>query len=84
MTGVDDSTPILNYAIIKAQPQRLGSNIKFIENFLTNEQRNQQEGARLTQLSVVFNKMIQFSRNDLDDVSPEEFAKKCNDAARGI
>ena len=75
--GVDDQLPILNYAFIKAQPQRLFSNAKFMDLYI-GEKRNKIEGSQLTQLLGICDFIINLNREKLLDVSLEEFNEKCN------
>ena len=43
-SGVDDQMPILNYAFIKARPQHISSNCKYMNLFI-GKNRNSSEGS---------------------------------------
>ena len=73
--GTDDSLPILNYAIIKARPDLLYSNCKFINLFL-GDKRNKIEGHQLSQLLGICSQISNFSINSIFDVTEEEFEKR--------
>ena len=78
-SGVDDMMPILNYAFIKAQPQRMYSNAKYMELYI-GDKIKKNEGSQLTQLLVSCNFIENLKYSDLFDVTEEEFIKKCNEA----
>ena len=81
ITGVDDQMPILNYALIKARPLRIYSNCKYMELFL-GERRNKKEDSELIQLLSLCDYICTISSNKLINVTPEEYKKKCNEAAK--
>lgn len=75
--GVDDQMPLLNYAIIKAQPLRIYSNAKFMELYI-GDRKSKSEGNQLTQLLSICEHIIKIDHSQLFDVSLEEFITKCN------
>ena len=77
--GVDDQMPILNYAFVKAQPLRMFSNARYMELYI-GEKKNKNEGSQLTQLASICDFLAVIKYSDLNDVSAEEFVKKCNEA----
>ena len=78
--GVDDQLPILNYAFIKAHPQRLFSNAKFMDLYI-GEKRNKIEGSQLTQLLGICEFIANIKPENLFEVSHAEYIEKCNQAA---
>ena len=74
--GVDDQMPILNYSFIRAQPQRISSNCKFMNLFI-GKNRNRSEGSQLTQLSGICEHVMNLTYNQLNGVTQEEFEDKC-------
>ena len=77
--GVDDQLPILNYAFIKAHPQRLFSNAKFMDLYI-GEKRNKIEGSQLTQLLGICEFIANIKPENLFEVSHAEYIEKCNQA----
>jgi hypothetical protein len=78
--GVDDQMPILNYSFIKAQPERIYSNCRFMELYI-GEKSCKEEGSQLSQLMGICMYVKDISYNSLIDVTEEEFNLKCNQAA---
>ena len=81
-TGVDDQMPILNYAFVKAQPNRIYSNIKLLELYL-GDMGSKKEGSQLTQLIAACDFIINLRYDNLNGVTKEEFNRKCTYAASG-
>ena len=81
MTGVDDQMPILNYSLIKARPIRIYSNCKFMELFL-GDKKNKKEDSELIQLLSLCDFICDMSHSKLINVTEEEYAFKCNEAAK--
>ena len=79
--GVDDQLPILNYAFVKAQPQRIWSNCTFI-NIYIGEKKNKNEGNQLAQMLSTCSFIADLEPSQLIDVTTEEFNKKCNEASK--
>ena len=75
--GVDDQMPILNYCFIKAQPNKICSNLKFIELYRNSliDKGNDSQMAQLVAL-IDFVKNITYS--NLNGITKEEFVKNCN------
>ena len=78
-SGVDDQMPILNYAFIKARPQHISSNCKYMNLFI-GKNRNRAEGSQLTQLSGICEHVVNLTYNQLNGVKEEEFNEKCRQA----
>ena len=81
--GVDDQLPILNYALIKAQPLRMNSIVKFMELYI-GDKRNKYEGSILTQFKALCEMIPKYKHTDLNDVTLEEFTQKCNEATKEV
>jgi len=77
--GVDDQMPILNYAVIKAQPFRLYSDAKFMDLYIGSE-RNKFKGNLLTQFLGICDLIPKIDHTKLYYVEKEEYMKKCNEA----
>ena len=77
--GVDDQMPILNYSFIKARPQNISANCKFMNLFI-GKNRNRSEGSQLTQILGICEHIINLTYNQLNGVTKEEFDDKCNKA----
>ena len=78
--GVDDQMPILNYSFIKAQPERIYSNCKYMELYI-GDKSSKEEGSQLSQLMGICMYVKDINYNSLIDVTEEEFNLKCNQAA---
>ena len=78
-SGVDDQMPILNYAFIKARPQHISSNCKFMNLFI-GKNKNRSEGSQLTQLSGICEHVVNLTYKQLNGVTEKEFNEKCNEA----
>ena len=77
--GVDDQMPILNYSFIKAKPQHISSNYKFMNIFI-GKNRNRSEGSQLTQISGICEHVLNLTYDQLNGVTKEEFDEKCKNA----
>ena len=77
--GVDDQMPILNCAVIKAQPLRLYSNAKYMELFI-GEKKNKIEGSQLTQILGICDFIAKINHESLIGVGEKEFITLCNKA----
>ena len=77
--GVDDQMPILNYCFIKAQPNKICSNLKFMQLYRLSlvEPGNENQ---LAQLEALCTFMKNINYENLNGVSKEEFNKNCNEA----
>ena len=80
--GIDDSLPFLQYAIIKAQPNRLNSNIRYMNLYISEELQSQNMGSIIAQLLLVVEKMKEFQYTDLIGVTEEEYINNCNNVIK--
>ena len=76
-TGIDDLMPILNYALIKAKPERMHSNLKFIDLYI-GDLRSKAEGSQLIQLIALCDFICNIEANNLLGISKDEFNFKCD------
>ena len=74
--GADEITPVLSYISIKAQPDKIFTDIDFIKLFTENYGQNI---ISLTQIENIYNAMMNYSYNNFS-LTPEEYDKKCKDA----
>ena len=81
-TGVDDQMPILNYAFIKAQPNRIHSNTKLMELYI-GDKGSKEEGSQLMQLIALCNFIVDLTYKNIYNVTKEEFTRNCNNVALG-
>ena len=73
--GVDDQMPILNYTLIRAQPKWIYSICKFMEIYL-GDLKKKNEDNQLMQLRGICENMIIVNNESLNDVTEEEFQRK--------
>jgi hypothetical protein len=78
--GVDDQMPILNYSFIKAKPERIYSNCRFMELYI-GEKSCKKEGSQFSQLMGICIYVKDINYNSLIDVTEEVFSLKCYQAA---
>ena len=78
--GVDDQMPILNYSFIKAQPERIYSNCRYMDLYI-GDKRSKGEGSQLSQLIGICQYIKDLKYDSLFDVTEEEFNINCNKAA---
>ena len=75
--GVDDQIPLLNYAFIKAKPQFIYSNCRYIELFLGN-MKTGEKGSLLSKLKLIYEKILSMNYKDLYNITETEYDEKCN------
>ena len=80
--SIDDIAPICEYCLIKAQPERLSSNLKYLKNFISNNGSDLRK-MRFDILRNCMNSIIDINYTKLEGVSKEEFDKLCI-IARGM
>ena len=81
--GVDDMMPILNYTLIKAQPKFIFSLCKFMEIYL-GDLKKKQEDNQLMQLRGICENMITIKNESLNDVSEEEYNRRCEKSLKDL
>ena len=80
--SIDDIAPICEYCFIKAQPERLSSNIKYLKNFISNEGSDLRK-MRFDILKSCMNSIKEINYEKFEGVSKEEYDKLCI-MARGM
>ena len=76
--STDDIAPIFEYALIKARPERLSSNLRYLEFFIS-------KGAELKNMYFDFlknnmNSIKEINYTQFDGITEDEFKKKCFEA----
>ena len=77
--GQDELTPIFQYIIIKAQPQRIFSNINYIKCFLDDSELTGELGFLLTQMESATSFIMNLDYQHLK-ITEEEFKQKIKEA----
>ena len=81
--SIDDIAPICEYCLIKAQPERLSSNIKYLQNFISNDGSDLRK-MRFDILKICMKSIKEINHTKFEGVSEEEYNKLCNKARGGI
>ena len=76
--STDDIAPIFEYALIKARPERLSSNLRYLEFFIT-------KGSELKNMYFDFlknnmNSIKEINYTQFEGITEEEFKQKCLEA----
>lgn len=74
-TSVDDTLPLLEYAMIKAAPKMLATNLQYMEFFLNPLFAKQEYGMHLSELYIVVKIIKEFDHTKLINVSSEEYER---------
>ena len=77
------SLPLIKYIIIKSQSLRLYTNLQFMKLYIGNK-KNQKEENHLKILADSCNIIPTIKYNDLNNVTKEEFLKRCKEATLKI
>lgn len=80
--SIDDIAPICEYCLIKAQPERLSSNIKYLQNFISNDGSDLRK-MRFDILKMCMKSIKEINHTKFEGVSKEEYNKLCNMARGG-
>ena len=78
--GVDDTLPIFQFAVIKAQPNKFSSNYKYMNMFLNKELRSGPHDHLISQMNVIGEFIKTITYDKLNDVTKEMFVRKCEEA----
>ena len=73
----DETTPFLQYIIIKCQPKRIISNINFIKNFLSEQDLMEEKGFFILQIDSAIEFILSLNNTHLD-MNEEEFKENIN------
>ena len=80
--GTDDMIPLLYYTFIKAKPEFIYSNCKYIEIFL-GIKKTGEEGSLLAKLYIICEKVLKMSFEDLFNITKKEYEENCNLIIKG-
>ena len=81
--GTDDEMPLLNYSFIKAKPEKIYSNCRYIEIFLKNKKGL--TASLITKLIGICTKMKTLDYKDLYNIeSISDYFLNCENAIKGI
>ena len=80
--SVDDITPVCEYCLIKAQPERLSSNLRYLQNFISNDSSDLRK-MRLKILKFCMNNIKDIDYKEFEGITNEEYIKLCNIARQG-
>ena len=80
IVGVDDSLPIFQYAVIKAQPNKFSSNFKYMNMYMNKEMKNGPRDHLVSQINVIGEFIKNITYEQLNGISEDIFNKKCNEA----
>jgi hypothetical protein len=79
--GQDELTPIFQYIVIRARPQRIYSDIHYIKTFLGDSSLRGQEGFLVTQMESATSFIMSINHEQLK-MSKEEYDKKIKEAEK--
>ena len=74
--GADDEIPLLNYTFIKANPQNIYNNCRYMNLFI-GEQKNKIEGNQLSKMLGLCEFVENISHKDLINITEKEYKEKC-------
>ena len=81
--GVDGELPLLNYTFIKAKPDNIYNNCRYIELFL-GKKKSQLEGQKLIELMGLCQTMEKISFDKLFNITESEYEENCDLVKKGI
>ena len=80
--SIDDIAPICEYCLIKAQPERLSSNLRYLQNFISNEGSDLRK-MRFDILKNCMNNIRDIDYKKFEGVTKEEYRKLCDMSREG-
>ena len=83
LDGADEELFLLNYTFIKANPENIYNNCKFMNLFLGEKQKNKIEGNQLSKILLLCDSIEKFTHKDLINITEEEYKEKCKLACQG-
>ena len=81
--GVDDEMPLLNYIFIKAQPENIFDNCRYMELFL-GEKKDKVEGQKVTELKGLCELLTKYSYDNLYNITISEYEENVELVKQGI
>ena len=82
--NADDEISLLNYTFIQSKPERIDSNTKYTELFLTSNQATGIEGNQLSKMLLVCNKMENPTVNDFYNLSESDYIMNFDMIKKGL
>ena len=73
--GIDDTLPLLIYAILKAKPKMINTNFNYCKNYINPELDKKQYGILLMQIGMVIKIICEMKHTDLIGVTEQQFGK---------
>ena len=77
--GVDDQIPLLTYCFIKARPEMIYTDCKFMDLYI-GEKKNKGEDNQLAQMTTICDFIKSVSAKSFFNIDEEEYNKKCQNA----
>ena len=74
--SIDDIVPICEYCLIKAQPERLSSNLKYLQNFISNDGSDLRK-MRFDILKTCMTSIKDINYKKFEGVTEEEYDRLC-------
>ena len=81
--GLEDELPLLNFTFIKAKPQKIYSNCKYVQLFLE-KKTDDIEGNQLAKLLAMCEKMEKISFHELFNINESDYDENCELVKKGI
>ena len=81
--GADEELSLLNYTFIKANPENIYNNCKYLSLFIGNH-KNKIEGNQLSKLLLLCESIEKITYKDLINITEEEYNEKCKLASQGL
>ena len=81
--SADDIFPILEYALIKAHPKRLSSNLKYLQIFMKKDEYSK-DNMHFDYLNGYLNLFKEIKYKDFVDINEEEFNRKCQEMKKKL
>ena len=81
--GVDDEMPFLNYIFIKAQPENIFDNCRYMELFL-GDKKDKVEGQKVTELKGLCELFTKYTYDNLYNITISEYEENVELVKQGI
>ena len=81
--GVDDEMPFLNYIFIKAKPDKIFDNCRYMELFL-GEKKDKVEGQKIVELKGLCELLTKYTYNNLYNITESDYEENVELVKKGI
>ena len=81
--GADDELSLLNYTFIKANPESIYNNCRYMDLFI-GKQKSKIEGNQLSKMMLLCDSIEKFSIKNLINITEKEYNEKCLLANNGV